>query len=250
LGADPRFSRQYEGFGEDPYLLTVMGEQAIKGYEGMTDSISHPTKLASCLKHFLGYSVPVSGKDRTPAFIPNHILREYHLPQFKAAIDAGSESVMINSGLINGISVHASHDIITKLLKEELGFEGVVVSDWMDIINLQERDKIAIDNKEAIKLAINAGIDMSMVPYDYVNFCDDLITLVKNGEVKESRINDAVRRILKMKIKLGLFENPVTNITNYPNYGSEKFAKLAYNAAADAITLLKIMTIFYRSKKY
>ncbi len=239
LGADPRFSRQYEGFGEDPYLLTVMGEQAIKGYEGMTDSISHPTKLASCLKHFLGYSVPVSGKDRTPAFIPNHILREYHLPQFKAAIDAGSESVMINSGLINGISVHASHDIITKLLKEELGFEGVVVSDWMDIINLQERDKIAIDNKEAIKLAINAGIDMSMVPYDYVNFCDDLITLVKNGEVKESRINDAVRRILKMKIKLGLFENPVTNITNYPNYGSEKFAKLAYNAAADAITLLK-----------
>jgi len=171
LGADPRFSRQYEGFGEDPYLLTVMGEQAIKGYEGMTDSISHPTKLASCLKHFLGYSVPVSGKDRTPAFIPNHILREYHLPQFKAAIDAGSESVMINSGLINGISVHASHDIITKLLKEELGFEGVVVSDWMDIINLQERDKIAIDNKEAIKLAINAGIDMSMVPYDYVNFC-------------------------------------------------------------------------------
>ena len=239
LGADPRFSRQYEGFGEDPYLLTVMGEQAIKGYEGMTDSISHPTKLASCLKHFLGYSVPVSGKDRTPAFIPNHILREYHLPQFKAAIDAGSESVMINSGLINGISVHASHDIITKLLKEELGFEGVVVSDWMDIINLQERDKIAIDNKEAIKLAINAGIDMSMVPYDYVNFCDDLIALVKNGEVKESRINDAVRRILKMKIKLGLFENPVTNITNYPNYGSEKFAKLAYNAAADAITLLK-----------
>lgn len=239
LGADPRFSRQYEGFGEDPYLLTVMGEQAIKGYEGMTDSISHPTKLASCLKHFLGYSVPVSGKDRTPAFIPNHILREYHLPQFKAAIDAGSESVMINSGLINGISVHASHDIITKLLKEELGFEGVVVSDWMDIINLQERDKIAIDNKEAIKLAINAGIDMSMVPYDYVNFCDDLITLVKNGEVKESRINDAVRRILKMKIKLGLFENPVTNIANYPNYGSEKFAKLAYNAAADAITLLK-----------
>ncbi|MGB4575645.1 MAG: glycoside hydrolase family 3 N-terminal domain-containing protein, partial [Paludibacter sp.] len=239
LGADPRFSRQYEGFGEDPYLLTVMGEQAIKGYEGMTDSISHPTKLASCLKHFLGYSVPVSGKDRTPAYIPNHILCEYHLPQFKAAIDAGSESVMINSGLINGISVHASHDIITKLLKEELGFEGVVVSDWMDIINLQERDKIAIDNKEAIKLAINAGIDLSMVPYDYVNFCDDLIALVKNGEVKESRINDAVRRILKMKIKLGLFENPVTNIANYPNYGSEKFAKLAYNAAADAITLLK-----------
>jgi beta-glucosidase len=239
LGADPRFSRQYEGFGEDPYLASVMGRQAIRGYEGITDSIGHAEKVAACAKHFLGYSVPFSGKDRTPAYIPDHILREYHLPPFKAAIDEGVESVMINSGIINGVSVHANYNIITKLLKEELGFQGVVVSDWMDIINLEKRDKIAKNNKEAIALAINAGIDMSMVPYDYEQFCNDLTALVKEGKVKESRIDDAVRRILKLKFKLGLFENPVTKLSDYPDFGSDKHEKLAYKAAADAITLLK-----------
>jgi beta-glucosidase len=239
LGADPRFSRQFEGFGEDPFLGKIMGEQIIKGYEGKGDSIIESRKVASCLKHFLAYSVPNSGKDRTPAYVPEHVIREYHLPQFKAAIDAGAESVMINSGLINGISVHASYEIITKLLKEELGFEGVVVTDWMDIINLQKRDKIAANNKEAIKLAINAGIDMSMVPYDYVRFCDDLVELVKDGEVKESRIDDAVRRILKMKLKLGLFEKPVTFSADYPDFASAKHEKMAYESAAEAITLLK-----------
>jgi len=239
LGADPRFSRQFEGFGEDPYLVTVMGEQVIKGYEGITDSIGNPTKLASCLKHFLGYSVPFSGKDRTPAFVPENVLREYHLPAFKAAVEAGVETVMINSGLINGVSVHASHDIITKLLKEELKFQGFVVTDWMDITNLQKRDKIAQTNKEAIKLAINAGIDMSMVPYDYVSFSKDLVALVKEGEVKESRIDDAVRRILKVKMKLRLWETPVTKLSDYPEFGSKAHEKLAYNAAAEAITLLK-----------
>lgn len=239
LGADPRFSRQFEGFGEDPLLGKVMGEQIIKGYEGKGDSIIESTKVASCLKHFLAYSVPNSGKDRTPAYIPEHVIREYHLPQFKAAIDAGAESVMINSGLINGVSVHANHDIITKLLKEELGFEGVVVTDWMDIINLQKRDKIAANNKEAVKMAINAGIDMSMVPYDYVSFCDDLVALVNEGEVKESRIDDAVRRILKLKFKLGLFDKPLTNINDYPDFASAKHEKMAYQAASEAITLLK-----------
>jgi len=239
LGADPRFSRQFEGFGEDPHVVSSMGEQMIKGYEGITDSIGHSTKLAACLKHFLGYSVSFSGKDRTPAFIPENVLREYHLPAFKAAVEAGVESVMINSGLINGVSVHASHDIITKLLKEELKFEGIVVTDWMDIINLQRRDKIAQTNKEAIKLAINAGIDMSMVPYDYVSFTKDLISLVKEGEVKESRIDDAVRRILKVKMKLGLWKTPVTRLADYPLFGSKAHEKLAFDAAADAITLLK-----------
>lgn len=239
LGADPRFSRQFEGFGEDPLLGKVMGEQIIKGYEGKGDSIIESTKVASCLKHFLAYSVPNSGKDRTPAYIPEHVIREYHLPQFKAAIDAGAESVMINSGLINGVSVHANHDIITKLLKEELGFEGVVVTDWMDIINLQKRDKIAANNKEAVKMAINAGIDMSMVPYDYVSFCDDLVALVNEGEVKESRIDDAVRRILKLKFKLGLFDKPLTNINDYPDFASANHEKMAYQAASEAITLLK-----------
>lgn len=239
LGADPRFSRQFEGFGEDPYLVKIMGLEMVKGYEGITDSIYSKYKVASCLKHFLGYSVSVSGKDRTPAYIPENILREYHLEPFKAAIEAGAASVMINSGIINGVTVHASYEILTQLLKEELNFEGVIVTDWMDIINLHTRDKIAKDDKEAIKMAINAGIDMSMVPYEYETFCDNLVQLVKEGEVKESRIDDAVRRILKLKLKLNLWEQPVTNINDYPEFASEKSALMAYEAAAEAITLLK-----------
>jgi len=239
LGADPRFPRQWEGFGEDPYLVTVMGEQAIKGYEGVTDSIGYHTKLAACMKHFLGYSVPVSGKDRTPAIIPDNVLREYHLPPFKAAVEAGVETVMINSSLINGVPVHSNYAIITKLLKEELKFNGFVVTDWEDILNLNKRDRIAVTDKEAIKLAINAGIDMSMVPFKYEAFYTDLIALVKEGEVKESRIDDAVRRILKVKMKLDLWKTPVTKLTDYPDFGSKAHARLAYNAAADAITLLK-----------
>lgn len=239
LGADPRFPRQFEGFGEDPYLISVLGEQMIWGYEGRGDSIGTPYKLASCLKHFLAYSVPFSGKDRTPAFVPDHILIEYHLEPFKRAIEAGASSLMVNSGIINGVSVHASYEILTKLLKEELGFEGVVVTDWQDIINLHSRDRIAKDQKEAIKLSVNAGIDMSMVPYHYEEFCENLIELVKEGEVKESRIDDAVRRILKLKIRSGLMETAVPDYRNYPDLGSEKHAKMAFQAAAEAITLLK-----------
>lgn len=239
LGADPRFSRQFEGFGEDPYVCSVLGREMIKGYEGEDGNIAHPEKVSSCIKHFLGYSVPVSGKDRTPAYIPDHVLREYHLEPFKQAIEQGAHTIMINSGIINGVSVHASYDIITKLLKEELGFEGLVVSDWNDIINLETRDRIAATPKEAIKLAINAGIDISMIAYDYEDFCTNLVELVKSGEVKESRIDDAVRRILKVKMKLNLWEKPVTVHTDYPKFGSDEFAGLSYNAAADAITLLK-----------
>lgn len=239
LGADPRFSRMFEGFGEDPYLLSVLGEEMVKGYEGVSDSVNDPNKVASCLKHFMGYSVAVSGKDRTPSYIPEHILREYHLEPFRVAIEAGAESVMINSGIINGVSVHADYNLLTTLLKEELKFDGVVVSDWMDIINLHTRDKIAKDHKEAIKLAVNAGIDMSMIPYEYEDFCNNLVELVKEGEVKESRIDDAVRRILRMKMKLNLWEVPVTKIEDYPDFGSEKFAQMSYDAAAEAITLLK-----------
>lgn len=239
LGADPRFSRQQEGFGEDPYLISVFGEQMVKGYEGEYNDISNPVRLASCLKHFLGYSTPNSGKDRTPAFIPENVLREYHLPPFQKAVDAGANSVMINSGLINGVSVHASYDLITKLLKQELGFSGVVVTDWMDIENLHRRDRIAKDDKEAIKLAINAGIDMSMIPYNYKIFCEGLVQLVNEGEVSIDRIDDAVLRILKLKLKLGLFERPVTYATDYPKVGGEEFAQQAYNSAAESITLLK-----------
>lgn len=239
LGADPRYSRQLETFGEDPYLISVMGQYMIRGYQGMTDSIGHPTKLAACMKHFLGYSVPISGKDRTPAFIPDHVLREYHLEPFKKAIEAGAATIMINSGIINGVSVHASYDILTKLLRDELGFEGVILTDWLDIINLNVRDKIAETNREAIKLAINAGIDMSMIPYQYEEFCNNLIDLVRTGEIKESRIDESVRRILRLKIRLNLFETPVTHYKDYPDFGSKKHEQMAFDAAAESITLLK-----------
>lgn len=239
LGADPRFSRQQEGFGEDPYLISQMGIEMIKGYEGDDNDISNPYHLSSCIKHFLGYATSISGKDRTPAYIPENVMREYHLPPFKKAIEAGAHSIMINSGIINGVSVHASYDLLTKLLKQELGFQGVVVTDWMDIENLHRRDRIAKDDKEAIKLSINAGIDMSMIPYNYETFCNGLVELVKEGEVSMDRIDDAVLRILKFKINLGLFEAPVTYAKDYPKVGSKEFTQHAYNAAAEGITLLK-----------
>ncbi|MCF8713757.1 glycoside hydrolase family 3 C-terminal domain-containing protein [Joostella atrarenae] len=239
LGMDPRFSRMWESFGEDPYLCTVLGVAAIDGYEGEDNDISDPTKVAVSLKHFLGYHATISGKDRTPSYIPEDALREYHLPAFKAAIEAGAHTIMINSGIINGVPVHANYELLTKLLKEELGFEGLVVTDWADIENLHRRDRIAATDKEAIMLAINAGIDMSMIPYNYEVFCDGLIALVKEGKVKEARLDDAVRRILKVKYALGLFENPNTNHKDYPEFGSKKHEQDSYDMAAEAITLLK-----------
>jgi beta-glucosidase len=238
LGRDARFPRLWETFGEDVYLTAELGKQMIDGYEGESNDIKKPYRVASCLKHFLGYQVPNSGKDRTPAFIPELELRERHLPAFKAAIDAGAHTVMINSGLINGTPVHADYTILTKLLKEELGFKGVAVTDWKDIDNLYERDKVAATPKEAVKLAINAGIDMSMIPYNF-KFCDYLIALVKEGEVPMSRIDDAVRRILTLKFELGLFETPVTNYKDYPQFGNKAFEESAYVAASESITLLK-----------
>jgi beta-glucosidase len=239
LGADPRFPRHWETFGEDPYMVSEMGKQMIDGYEGENNNVSDPEKVASCLKHFLGYMVPVSGKDRTPAFIPEYALRDYHLPAFKAAIDAGTHSIMINSGIINGVPVHANYDILTKLLREELGFKGLAVTDWGDIENLFTRDKIARDHKEAIMIAVNAGIDMSMIAYNYEVFCDNLIALVKEGKVKQTRIDEAVGRILTLKFRLGLFERPVTNHKDYPRFGSKEFETAAYQAASESITLLK-----------
>jgi beta-glucosidase len=230
LGADPRFSRQWEGFGEDPYLVSELGVEMVRGYE---------KHLASCIKHFMGYGAPFSGKDRTPAYIPDEMLYEYHLPPFQAGIQAGTRSLMVNSGLINNIPVHSNYAILTQLLKEKSGFQGVVVSDWQDIENLHRRDKIAVDNKEAIRLAINAGIDMSMVPYEYEAFCRDLVALVNEGKVKQERIDDAVRRILTLKFSLNLFEKPVTYLSEYPEFGSKAFEQAAYDLAAESITLLK-----------
>jgi len=239
LGGDPRFSRMWESFGEDPYLCSILGVAMINGYEGLDNNIANPQKVASSLKHFLGYHATVSGKDRTPAYISEEALREYHLPSFKAAVDAGAHTIMINSGIINGVPVHANYNILTKLLKEELGFKGLVVTDWADIENLNRRDRIAATPKEAIKLAINAGIDMSMIPYQYEVFCDNLVQLVKEGGVKQERIDDAVRRILKVKYALNLFDKPNTNPKDYPKFGSKEHEKAAYDMAAEAITLLK-----------
>lgn len=239
LGMDPRFSRMWESFGEDPYLASVLGVAMINGLEGKDNNIGNPEKVAASLKHFLGYHATASGKDRTPSYISEDALREYHLPAFKAAIDAGAHTIMINSGIINGVPVHANYTILTKLLKEELGFKGLVVTDWADIENLHRRDRVAATDKEAVMLAINAGIDMSMVPYKYEVFCDNLIQLVKEGKVKQERIDDAVRRILKVKYALNLFDKPNTNPKDYPKFGSKEFEKASYDMAAEAITLLK-----------
>ncbi|WP_026475391.1 glycoside hydrolase family 3 N-terminal domain-containing protein [Alkaliflexus imshenetskii] len=238
MGRDPRFPRMWETFGEDVYLASALGVELVKGYEGDDNDISDPTRVASCLKHFLGYGTPVSGKDRTPALIPEIELRERHLPPFEAAIKAGAHTIMINSGLINGVPVHASFELLTKLLKEELGFTGLVVTDWADIENLHNRDRVASTQKEAVKMAINAGIDMSMIPYNF-DFCDYLVELVNEGEVSMARIDDAVRRVLNTKYKLGLFERPVTHYEDYPLFGSEEFEADAYRTAQESITLLK-----------
>ncbi len=239
LGLDPRYSRLGEGMGEDPYLISRFGEQLIKGYEGENNDIADPFHVASCMKHYLGYAVPISGKDRTPAYIPDNVLREYHVTPFKAAIDAGAHTIMVNSGIINGIPVHANYDILIKLLREELGFEGLIVTDWGDIENLYKRDMVAVDNKEAVKMAINAGIDMSMISYMYEPFCNDLIALVKEGEVPMNRIDDAVRRVLTLKYKLNLFDKPTVDYKDYPKFGGKEHAQKAYEVAAEAITLLK-----------
>tara|TARA_B100000768_G_scaffold86365_1_gene81391 strand:+ start:3689 stop:5959 length:2271 start_codon:yes stop_codon:yes gene_type:complete len=236
LARDARWPRHWETFGEDPLLASDMGESVIKGYEG--DDVSSPYHVASCLKHFLGYSVTLTGKDRTQAWVPERQMREYFLPSFKRAIDAGAKTLMVNSGEMNGIPVHANPEILTTLLRDELGFDGLVVTDWEDIKYLRDRHRVAKDYKEAIKLAIDAGIDMSMVPVDY-KFPVLLRELVEEGEIKESRLDKSVRRILKLKIQLGLFENPVMNFDDYPDFGSEKHANAALNTARESITLLK-----------
>lgn len=239
LGIDPRFPRQYEGFGEDPYIGSVFGYQLIKGYEGDDNNVANRNKLAACMKHFIGYSAPISGKDRTPAYIPQSALMEYHVPAFKAAIDAGVHTVMINSGIINGEPVHASYDLLTKLLRNDLGFDGMIVTDWEDINKLYSRDRMVPNIKEAIKVSINAGVDMSMIPYDYKEFCTLLTELVNEGQVPMSRIDDAARRVVLLKLQLDLFNTPNTYRKDYPQFGSKEFQQASYYAAADAITLLK-----------
>lgn len=236
LGTNPQWPRIWEDYGEDPYLDGELGVQFIKGVQ---DPLGSKEKLAVSVKHYMAYSDPKSGHDRTDAWIPENYLREYHLPAFRAAVQAGARTVMVNSALINGIPTHINKHILTDILKHELGFTGFIVSDWQDIENVYRRDHITKDIKGAIMLAINAGIDMSMIPYDYKEFCTDLVALVKEGKVSMSRIDDAVTRILRIKEELKLFETPVTYLKDYPKFGSAEFEKAAYNTAAESITLLK-----------
>ncbi len=236
VGRQPLWSRFEETFGEDPYLVSAMGRAVITGYEG--DGLEKTTSVASCMKHYLGYPVPLTGKDRTPAYIPEIVLRQIFLPPFREAVKAGASTAMINSGSINGIPVHASKYLITDVLKNELGFDGLVVTDWNDIIALYEQHHVAKDNREAVMMAVNAGIDMSMVPYD-LSFYQDLIPLVKEGKVPMERIDDAVTRILRVKFRLGLFDNPFPEDGTEEYYEQPEYREVALRAAREAVTLLK-----------
>jgi len=238
MGRQPLWPRLWETYGEDPYLASVMGYEYIKGLEGENNTISQNNKVAACMKHYLGYSFPLTGQDRTPAWIPERMLREYFIPPFQAAVDAGISTVMVNSSEINGVPVHSSPFYLKELLFDEMGFEGFVVSDWLDIHNLYQREKVAVDYRDAIKQAVMAGIDMSMVPLD-LDFSTILIDLVKKGEVPISRIDEAVRRILKVKFRIGLFDNPYPDPSLLSKVGCEKFSQVNRQAAREAITLLE-----------
>ncbi|HEY8228093.1 MAG TPA: glycoside hydrolase family 3 N-terminal domain-containing protein [Pyrinomonadaceae bacterium] len=236
IGRQPLWPRFYETFGEDPYLASVMGVAFVRGLEG-TD-VSSQDHVAASLKHYMGYSFPLNGRDRTPAWIPENYVREYFLPTFAAAVKAGAHTVMVNSAEINGIPGHVNHRILTEILRNELGFKGFVVSDWADIKKLVSDWKVAANEKEATRMAIMAGIDMSMVPLDY-SFADILIGLVKEGSVPQARIDEAVKRILKVKFELGLFEKPMPDAALKSKLGSAEARQASLQAARESITLLK-----------
>ncbi len=236
LGRQPLWSRFFETFGEDPYLAGLMGTAMIKGYQG--NNVNNPEKVAACLKHYVGYSFPFTGKDRTPVLLPERLLREYYLPPFEQAIKSGAMTVMVNSAEINGTPVHADYHIITEILKQELKFDGFAVTDWEDIMMLHTVHKVAANYKDAIAMAINAGIDMSMVPLD-ITYCKYLVELVKEGRVPMSRIDDAVKRILRVKYRLGLFENAYYDQSYYKKFGSAEFSEVNFQSALECLTMLK-----------
>lgn len=238
LGRDPRWSRMWENYGEDCYVNAEMGKASVIGFQGEDPNRIGPNHVAACMKHYMGYGVPVSGKDRTPSSISRSDMREKHFTPYLAAIRQGALSVMVNSGVDNGMPFHANKEYLTHWLKEDLNWDGLVVTDWADINNLCTRDHIAATKKEAIKIAINAGIDMSMVPYE-VSFCDYLKELVEEGEVPMSRIDDAVARVLRLKYRLGLFDKPYWSTGDYPEFGSKEFADVALQAAEESEVLLK-----------
>ena len=236
VGRNPMWPRHWETFGEDAYICSVMAAAYVEGLQG--NDISQPTKVAACMKHYLGYSVPLSGKDRTPAYIPERQLRQIFLKPFAAAAKAGAATAMVNSSEINGIPVHSDRFLLVDVLRGELGLDGFVVSDWADIDNLHTREMVAKDQRQAVKMAVMAGIDMSMVPNDY-SFYDHLVDLVKSGEVPMSRIDEAVADILRVKFRLGLFEKPYPNKQLREQFATEASRKVNLQAAREAITLLK-----------
>jgi len=236
VARQPMWPRVFETFGEDPYLAATMGAAYIRAQQG--DDLSNPLKVATCMKHYLGYSWPQSGRDRTPAYIPDRQLREWFVPPFAAAVKAGAVTCMVNSSEINGVPVHSSSYYLKDLLRDELGFEGFVVSDWADIENLYTREKVAKDRREAVKMAVMAGVDMSMVPYDY-SFYETLLLLVQEGEVPMKRIDEAVSDILRVKFMLGLFEKPYPTKSLAASVGTEASRKINLQAAQEAMTLLK-----------
>jgi beta-glucosidase len=238
LGRDSRWPRQWETFGEDPYLAKVLGMASVQGYQGKDRNHIDQNHVAATLKHYMGYGVPYSGKDRTPAIITESDLREKHFEPFRAAVEGGALSIMVNSGIVNNVSTHADYRLLTEWLKKDMNFDGVIVTDWADVQNLLSRDRIAKDYRDAIRIAINAGIDMVMEPYN-LKFCDELVALVKSGEVKQERIDDAVRRVLRLKFRLGLFDRPSWSRFDYPDFGSPAHEAAAKSAADESITLLK-----------
>ena len=238
LSRDPRWPRVWESFGEDAIVNARMVEAEIKGYQG--DDPNHIDKyhVGTSTKHYFAYGAPWSGKDRTPAYLSPQMIREKYFEPFKAAALAGTLTMMVNSGSVNGVPVHASYEYLTKWLKEDLQWDGFLVTDWADINNLFSREHVAKDKKDAIRMAINAGIDMSMDPYS-VEFCVLLKELVNEGKVPMSRIDDAVRRILRAKYRLGLFEKPTTGGKGYEKFGSQEHADKALQAAEESMVLLK-----------
>ena len=238
LGRDARWPRIWENFGEDCYLSSEMGKAMVYGFQGEDPNNIDQYHIATSMKHFMGYGVPWTGKDRTPAYISPADLREKHFAPFLAGLQAGALTVMVNSASVNGLPMHANKEILTGWLKEQTGWDGVLVTDWADINNLYTREMIAKDKKDALRIAINAGIDMIMEPYS-CDACGYLIELVKEGKIPMSRIDDACRRVLRMKYRLDLFKNPTQKLKNYPKFGGEEFAKLALEGATESMVLLK-----------
>ena len=238
LGRDARWPRIWENFGEDCYLSSEMGSSMVRGFQGEDPNHIDQYHISACMKHFMGYGVPWTGKDRTPAYISPFDLREKHFAPFLAGLQAGALTVMVNSASVNGMPMHANKEFLTGWLKEQTGWDGVLVTDWADINNLYTREMVAKDKKDALRIAINAGIDMIMEPYS-CDACDYLIELVKEGKIPMSRIDDACRRVLRMKYRLDLFKNPTQKLKNYPKFGGEEFAKLALDGATESMVLLK-----------